>query len=439
MAETKLSAHTWYLELVASMEQIIGAALSSIVGIVIPLLNLMLFPAISPAMQGIMGAAGLTGIALGSAIIGPLIDRQGYLSWFRACAVIIIAGGAIAMLAARPWVITAGLFVAGLGVGGGYSLDSAYISEIMPGRWQGFMVGVAKASCSLGFLLPPLVTIPLLALFPDPRVWRWIMAILSGLGVVTLIMRIHWAESPQWLLSKGRRADALKSARFFYGPDATLPATATAQTKPVVTAAKQSGGNLRRIIYSGIPWACEGVGVYGIGVFVPVLIMALGLTPHPAGTISAVTSSVTSTAVVNACILPGFVLGLVLVKRVSHFTLLWTGFVGSAVGIGLILWAYVAHLPVSVYIAGFVIFEIALNAGPHLITFIIPTYIFPPDERGAGTGIANFLGKVGAIAGVFLMPLLLHHGGMALVLSFTGAVMLAGAVIAALSRPNGRI
>jgi len=50
-------------------------------------------------------------------------------------------------------------------------------------------------------------------------------------------------------------------------------------------------------------------------------------------------------------------------------------------------------------------------------------------NRGKGTGIASLLGKVGAIVGVFFMPMLLDAGGMTLVLTVTGATMLLGAAI----------
>jgi len=43
--------------------------------------------------------------------------------------------------------------------------------------------------------------------------------------------------------------------------------------------------------------------------------------------------------------------------------------------------------------------------------------------------VASLLGKVGAIVGVFFMPMLLDAGGMTLVLTVTGATMLSGAAI----------
>ena len=77
----------------------------------------------------------------------------------------------------------------------------------------------------------------------------------------------------------------------------------------------------------------------------------------------------------------------------------------------------------------FIIFETALNAGPHLVTFIVPSRIYTVSERGAGMGIATMLGKVGAVGGVFFMPLLLHWGGITLVLWVSIIIQLIGAAI----------
>lgn len=103
---------------------------------------------------------------------------------------------------------------------------------------------------------------------------------------------------------------------------------------------------------------------------------------------------------------------------------------------GLLLWAYHAEWPVWISIVAFMTFEIALNGGPHLVTFIIPTEIYPVSCRGLGDGIASMFGKAGAIIGVFLMPLLLEAGGITLVLIVCIATMLVGAAVSAVLTPR---
>ena len=161
--------------------------------------------------------------------------------------------------------------------------------------------------------------------------------------------------------------------------------------------------------------------------------MALGIESASTVGIHKIADSVMITAAVNFFILPGFAAGLWMVaKNCNNKRMLTSGFVACAIGMAILLAAYLLHWPVWVSLVGFIIFELFLNGGPHLITFIIPAKIFPIEDRGTGTGIASMLGKVGAVLGVFFMPLLLHWGGMTLVLIFTGATMLFGAAISAI-------
>ena len=433
ISQLKLRPIHYYILVSASMEQMIGAALSTLVGVIIPMMQLILHPGLSALMQGVIGAAGLVGIGIGSVIIGRLSDRYGYLLWFRLCPIIIMAGSAIVYLLPSPWMLTLGFFICGIGVGGGYSLDSAYISELMPQRWGSFMVGVAKAACAVGFIGAAGVCWLMLRRSPEPQIWPRMAMILGVSGAVALLLRIYWIESPVWLVAHGRTADALKAARRFFGPGVTVN-TATAQQPQAQPISRMFHGmNLRRVIYSGIPWACEGVGVYGIGVFLPVLVMALGIESASTAGIHKIADSVMITAAVNFFILPGFAAGLWMVaKNCNNKRMLTSGFVACAIGMAILLAAYLLHWPVWVSLVGFIIFELFLNGGPHLITFIIPAKIFPIEDRGTGTGIASMLGKVGAVLGVFFMPLLLHWGGMTLVLIFTGATMLFGAAISAI-------
>lgn len=82
-------------------------------------------------------------------------------------------------------------------------------------------------------------------------------------------------------------------------------------------------------------------------------------------------------------------------------------------------------------IAGIIIFELFINFGPHLITFILPPQIYPIAERGAGAGLAAAMGKAGAVIGVFTTPLVLKWGGTNAVLAVTLALQLIGAIITA--------
>ena len=223
--------------------------------------------------------------------------------------------------------------------------------------------------------------------------------------------------------------------RYFLGPDVEIGEIRNHPNKTQMPKVAWSDlfkpGQMKKVIFSGIPWACEGLGVYGIGVFLPVLVMALGLETGTESAFSRITDSVLLTTWINLCILPGFVLGLLLVNRWYHVRTQTWGFILCAAGMGILLAAYEFHWPVWIAVSGFILFELFLNAGPHLMTFIIPPQIYSVAERGAGAGLAAAFGKLGAVAGVVVIPILLKWGGASLVLWVTIGVLLAGALVTA--------
>lgn len=432
MATMPLRGRHFAVLAIGSMEQVIGAGLSGLIGIVIPMMMLLpSYSTMSSFMQGVLGAAGLTGIAIGSPIIGKLSDRHGYLFYYRLCPVLITVFSLIIYYFPYEWVLILGLFMIGAGVGGGYALDSDYISEIMPDRWKEFMVGVAKGTSAVGFVAIAGICWWILDNGLKAEQWHNLFLILAALGALTFILRIPCRQSPRWLMEKGETAEAEEAAKYFLGKDVEITAEkeTVGKTKAASWLDMFRGDNLSKVIFSGIPWACEGVAVYGVGVFLPILIMALGIGNSQAEGMTKIINSVELTTIVNSFILIGFVVGLLVMRRLWHVAMMSTGFIMSAIGMGVLLWGYVSHLPMWVSVVAFLVFEIGLNAGPHLITFVIPTQIYSVADLGAGSGIAAMFGKLGAVAGVFIIPMVLHSGGVEMVLIVCMAIMLLGAFV----------
>ena len=161
--------------------------------------------------------------------------------------------------------------------------------------------------------------------------------------------------------------------------------------------------------------------------------MALGIDYLPANAprIEHIVNSVEITIWLSIIMLVGFVVGLLLLKKLYHVKMQAWGFFLSAIGLVILLLAYRLHWATWVAIAGFMVFELFLNAGPHLITFILPTQIYPVADRGTGVGVSAAIGKLGAVAGAFFIPVLLKWGGSTLVLIVTIAVMVIGGIITA--------
>ncbi len=435
LATMPLNMRQIYIMIVASLGQFIGQGLATLVGIVIPLIQLVAHPELSSGIQGLMGCISLIGIMLGTVVFGRLSDRYGYLFFFRLCPLIILATSLTCVFIHAVPVLLVCLFLMGFAIGGEYSLDPDYISELMPAKWRTFMVGLAKALASAGSAVVAIICYVMITESKDPAIWPDLFYITAAIAAIMFLCRLGFAQSPQWLMSHGRKAEAEKAVEKFLGPDVRMISDAPA-TQPKAVSKPESMGSfikehLRKIILTGLPWACEGLGVYGIGIFLPVLIMSFKIDSLPAGApqIEHITHSVGLTFVLCLVMMVGFGLGLWLLKKENHIKMQVVGFWGSAVGLGLLMAAYLCHWPSWVAIAGFVVFELFLNAGPHLITFILPSQVYAIENRGTGTGIAAGIGKAGAVAGAFIIPVLLKSGGPTTVMIVSIAVMVAGALI----------
>lgn len=432
---------------VASLGQFIGTALATLVSVIIPLYQLVAHPELSSFMQGLVGAMDLIGIMVGSTILGKLSDHYGYLFFFRLCPTIVCVSSIISLLFPSLAVLIICLFFMGFGIGGEYSLDSAYISELMPTRWSFFMVGAAKSVSALGNIIAAGVCFLIVRNWHSAELWpelMWIMIVTSG---IMILSRIWFWESPKWLEEHGRTVEAERDVHRFLGNNVNvvsqdLPKNVT-NPGHVSNVQKESfmhfvKRNFEKVVFTGVPWACEGLGVYGIGVFLPILVMALGLEHISPGesAIGHVVSSVEITLWISCIILPGFLLGLFLIPHIDGAKIQYWGFFLSALSLLILLLAYHYRWPTWISIIAFMAFELFLNMGPHLITFVLPPKVYPVADRGLGSGIAASLGKLGAVLGVFFIPILLNKGGSTLVLIVSIIVMLIGGIVTFFCNPE---
>ena len=215
----------------ASLGQLIGTALATTVGVVIPLMQIVGHPELSAAMQGLIGSANLVGIAVGSAVLGPLADRIGYLQVFRACPLLILAAALVSIFFPALPVLLVCLFAMGFGIGGEYSLDSGYVSEVMPLRWRSTMVGVAKAACALGNIIAAAVCFLVLSGGLSPAHWPQLMWIIAVIAAVMFLSRLRFVQSPLWLLEHGRKQQAEVAAERLLGPDVRITLAAALPTR----------------------------------------------------------------------------------------------------------------------------------------------------------------------------------------------------------------
>ena len=137
-------------------------------------------------------------------------------------------------------------------------------------------------------------------------------------------------------------------------------------------------------------------------------------------------------ALIDLFLLIGFLLGIWLVPRLGRIQMQVIGFAGMAVGM-LVLVAAVgltnSSLHIPLVFAGFITFNLLMNAGPNSTTFTLAPILFPTQLRGTAGGFAAGVAKLGATLGVFLLPILKEKFGVPSVLGIVSAVSLLGLVV----------
>ena len=159
---------------------------------------------------GLVGSAYLAGAVLGALFFGWLTDRLGRKKlFFITLSVYLLATAATAF----AWDLPSFLifrFITGAGIGGEYAAINSTIQELVPARVRGWTDLVINGSFWIGAAMGAVAAIVLLdpAVIEPEHGWRVAFLIGAALALVVFFMRLWLPESPRWLMTHGRAAEA---------------------------------------------------------------------------------------------------------------------------------------------------------------------------------------------------------------------------------------
>ncbi len=153
-------------------------------------------------------AAGFLGMFVGTVVFGMGSDRMGRRSAFILLLLIYsVFTFADAFAPTAGWLI--GLrFFAGIGIGAEIVVVDTYVTEVVPSYARGRYVAITQV---VGFCAVPVAAVLSRVLVPTHfwmSGWRWVMVIGASGALLTWWFRRRLPESPRWLESRGRAAEA---------------------------------------------------------------------------------------------------------------------------------------------------------------------------------------------------------------------------------------
>ena len=286
-------------------------------------------------------ASALVGSAIGALIAGPTADRIGRVRTMLIASGLFVVGSLGTGLAATLYDFSAWRIVGGLAVGMASVVAPAYIAEISPARQRGRLGSLQQLAIVIGisvslfadFAIATIAGSPQAATFifgaPAWRVMFWaevLPAILYGI----LVLQI--AESPRYLVQRGRDVEAAVVLRELQGGDvmgkvAEIRQTVKTEAHPHLRDLRDSRYGLLPIVWIGIGLSVfqQLVGINVIFYYSTVLWSSVGFSTQGALGITVVTSVVN---IVTTFIAIGFI------DRVGRKPLLLVGSAGMALSLG---------------------------------------------------------------------------------------------------------
>lgn len=170
----------------------------------------------SPTLQfsnadvGLAGSAYLAGAVLGALFFGWLTDRLGRKKLFFITLAVYLVATAATAFSWNLWSFMLFRFLTGAGIGGEYAAINSTIQELIPARVRGWTDLVINGSFWIGAALGAFGAIILLdpVWFAPDHGWRLAFLIGSLLALFIFLMRMWLPESPRWLMTHGRIAEA---------------------------------------------------------------------------------------------------------------------------------------------------------------------------------------------------------------------------------------
>lgn len=308
-------------------------------------------------------------------------------------------------------------FMNGVAVGIEYPVATAFLVEFLPKKNRGPCLATLTILWFAGAATAYLTGEAILR-FGGPDAWRLTLASTAVIGVLLFLVRLGTPESPRWLMSKGRHAEAEAIIRHVYGPGFGLDnLPVQAESKNLSFASLLHSGYGKRMAFVTVFWTCSVIPVFAVYAFAPKVLDALHLT---GGWASYGSVAITLLFVVG-CVIATRLVNVLGRRRLLLHSFLWSG-------LALLLLGLLRDSPSALILLMFGLYALFIG-GAQVLQLVYPNEIFPTEIRAGAVGVGTSLSRIGAAVGTWLVPVSLQSLGIGPTMYIAAAITFFGLVV----------
>jgi sugar porter (SP) family MFS transporter len=329
----------------------------------------------------------LVGAAVGAFGSGRLADMIGRRSVILITAAVFVLGVLGAAFSPTFWFLVVTRFVIGLAVGSASMAVPLYISEVAPPRVRGALVSFNQLALTAGILVSFLVDYAL----SSSADWRLMFGLATIPAALLFVGMLTQAESPVWLVTHGRIAEARRVLARVRSADHDIEG----EIDDIRSLSQGATGyrellrpDVRKLVAIGVLLAVfqQITGINTVIYYAPTLLHQAGL-----GNSASLLANV-GNGIVNVGMT---VVAIWLIDKVGRRVLLLSGTVGMAIALMVVALTFalsgntlghtaaiVAVVSLAVYTGSF-----AIGLGP--VFWLLISEIYPAQIRGKAMSIAT--------------------------------------------------
>lgn len=370
---------------------------------------------------GLLGAATLAGLFIGTTLFGYISDKVGRRKMFLIDIVAIGVISVATMFVTSPFELLIMRLLIGIVIGADYPIATSMVTEFSNTHQRAFSMGFIAAMWYVGATCANLVGY---CLYEIEGGWRWMLGSAFIPCLIILIGRFDLPESPRWLLRKGRVEECDQMMIKLFGERVVFEEEPPKETRFSQLFTRR---HFPFVLFIAAIWTCQVIPMFAIYTFGPQIVGLLGLEQGRSATLG--------NMIISLFFMLGCIPAMFWLDSIGRRPLLIGSF--AMMTLALAALGFFPGLGIGFVVMMFAIYAF-FSGGPGILQWLYPNELFPTDIRASAVGVIMSLSRIGTIVSVWGLPIFIANHGISNVMLIGAAISLIGLLISMVFAPETR-